>query len=232
MTEVITSMLDVSQIDVEAMELHFVETTLSSIVKLAIEPYAEAIHERKQSLTARGLRNLPPIKGDFKRLVQAFQNLVTNAIKFTPDGGKIDIEAQVFETDEQGKPVSVQVIITDSGIGISKEHHQLIFEKFFRVGPTALHSSGRTKFKGAGPGLGLPIARGIIEAHGGQIWVESDKQDESTLPGSTFYVVLPINPPAVEAQKRLRQVQDAQDTTVVRLGAAAGAPGDTAPPPG
>jgi len=69
----------------------------------------------------------------------------------------------------------------------------LIFEKFYRASDLNLHSTGLTKFKGAGPGLGLPIARGIIEAHGGRIWVESNGYDEESLPGSTFYIVLPVN---------------------------------------
>lgn len=209
MAEVIGSMLDVSQIDVENMDLNFVETTLSHILKLAIEPYADSIHERNQTLVARGLRGLPPIQADYRRMVQAFQNLVSNAIKFTPDGGKINITGQVYEKDEQGQPLSVQVNITDTGIGIEKQHHELIFEKFFRVGSVALHSTGSTKFKGAGPGLGLPIAKGIIEGHGGRIWVDSEGHDEKNYPGSTFHVVLPIQPPAKDVRERLTQIQEA-----------------------
>ncbi len=229
MAEVISSMLDVSQIDVDSMDLNFVEVTLSSVLKLAVEPYADAIHERRQTLTARGLRNLPPIYGDYKRLVQAFQNLITNAIKFTPDGGRIDIEGQVCERDEQGEPISVQIAVRDTGIGIDKEHHDLIFEKFFRVGPIELHSSGKTKFKGAGPGLGLPIARGIIQAHGGRIWVESEGHNEDTLPGSTFYVMLPVRPPAMEARKRLREIQEATQQTIIRPAPVQDTPAGEAP---
>ncbi|MBL8102355.1 MAG: hypothetical protein JNM02_07495, partial [Anaerolineales bacterium] len=66
-----------------------------------------------------------------------------------------------------------------------------IFEKFGQLGRADLHSSGKTKFKGGGPGLGLPITRGIIEAHGGTIWVESDGYDEVKLNGSTFHILLP-----------------------------------------
>ena len=90
---------------------------------------------------------------------------------------------------------AVEIAISDSGIGIDAEHHQLIFEKFYRVSELNLHSTGQTKFKGAGPGLGLPISKGIIEAHGGRIWVESSGYDEEKLPGSTFYIVLPVNVP-------------------------------------
>jgi signal transduction histidine kinase len=209
MGEVISSMLDVSQIDVENMDLNFVETSLASIVKLAIEPFSEAIHQRNLTLVARGLRNLPPVYADYKRLVQAFENLITNAIKFTPDGGKINVTGEIFEKDADGQPRSTRITIEDSGIGIDAEHQDLIFEKFYRIGSTALHSTGSTKFKGAGPGLGLPIAKGIIDGHGGRIWVESDGANEETYPGSAFHVVLPIRPPAMEVRERMNQIKEA-----------------------
>lgn len=208
MGEVISSMLDVSQIDVENMDLNFVETSLASIIKLAVDPYSEAIHERNLTLVARGLRDLPSIYGDYKRLVQAFEALVTNAIKFTPDGGKININGEIFEKDADGNPRSVRLSIEDTGIGIDAEHHELIFEKFYRVGSTTLHSTGTTKFKGAGPGLGLPIAKGIIDGHGGRVWVESDGANEETNPGTAFHVVLPVRPPAMQARERIAQLQE------------------------
>jgi signal transduction histidine kinase len=201
-------MLDVSQIDVENMDLNFVETSLASIVKLAIEPYGEAIHSRNLTLVARGLRNLPPIYADYKRLVQAFDNLITNAIKFTSDGGKINVTGEIFEKDTDGQPKSVRITIEDTGIGIDPEHQQLIFEKFYRVGSTTLHSTGSTKFKGAGPGLGLPIAKGIIEGHGGRIWVESPGYDDEAFPGSSFHIVLPLRPQAMDARERMIQFQE------------------------
>ncbi len=214
MAEVISSLLDVSQIDVESMDLNFVETSLSSVLKLAVEPYADSIHDRNLTLVARGLRNLPSIQGDYKRLVQVFQNLITNAIKFTPDGGKIDVIGEVWERDDTGQPTSVRITVRDNGIGIDKEHQGLIFEKFYRVGSVALHSTGSTKYKGAGPGLGLPIARGIIDAHGGRIWVESVGNDEEKMPGSAFYVVLPIKSPVANAQKRIHEIGDSKQETI------------------
>lgn len=215
MAEVIGSMLDVSQIDVENMDLNFVETNLANILKLAIDPYAEAVEDRNLTLIARGLSTLPPVNADYKRLVQAFQNLITNAVKYTPDGGQITVTGSVFERDPEGEPLSVRVTIADTGIGVDPANHELIFEKFFRVGSTMLHSSGETKFKGAGPGLGLPITKGIIEGHGGRIWVESGGHNEVKLPGSAFNVILPIHPPAIDARERLEQMQASKDETLI-----------------
>jgi signal transduction histidine kinase len=90
----------------------------------------------------------------------------------------------------------VEVTIRDTGIGIDPEDRELIFEKFYRVGSPDLHSTGSIKFKGAGPGLGLPIARGVIQAHGGKVWVESTGHDEVSFPGSTFHILLPASEPA------------------------------------
>lgn len=124
------------------------------------------------------------IYGDSERVYQALYNVTTNAIKYTPDNGTITINGRLL-------PGFIEIIIADSGIGISTEHQAVIFEKFGQLGRADLHSSGKTKFKGGGPGLGLPITRGIIEAHGGTIWVESEGHDEVKLSGSTFHILLP-----------------------------------------
>jgi len=144
-----------------------------------------ALKERNISLTVQGVEAIPSIHCDMERLHQALSNLISNAIKFTPDGGRIAIES--YPLDEE----HFKITITDSGVGISQIDQELIFEKFYRVGSADLHSSGQFKFKGGGPGLGLPIARGVIEGHGGCIWVESAGYDEELCPGSTFHVVLP-----------------------------------------
>ncbi|NJN80491.1 MAG: hypothetical protein HC797_08465, partial [Anaerolineales bacterium] len=124
------------------------------------------------------------IYGDAERLQQALDNVLANAIKFTPDNGNITIDGRLL-------PGFVEITFTDTGIGISTENQGLIFDKFGQLGRTDLHSSGKTKFKGGGPGLGLSISKGIIEAHGGTIWVESEGYDEVKLPGSTFHILLP-----------------------------------------
>jgi signal transduction histidine kinase len=86
----------------------------------------------------------------------------------------------------------VEFSVTDTGIGLDAEHHELIFEKFYQVGDVAIHSSGKTSFKGGGPGLGLAIVRGVARAHGGKVWVESKGHDEVNFPGCAFYLQLPV----------------------------------------
>jgi signal transduction histidine kinase len=198
----ITAMLDASQLDVDGMQLTFVNTQLDTILKLAVEPLIQAMRERRISLEIVGMDKLPSIQADFKRLVQAFTNIIGNAVKYTPDHGKISVNANsVPSQDDFGD--FLEIVVSDSGIGIDHRFHDLIFEKFFRIGDPQLHSTGSTKFKGAGPGLGLPIAKGVIEAHGGRIWVESEKEDENRLPGSRFHIILPIRPRSAELSSTL-----------------------------
>lgn len=196
MEELIAAMLDVSQLDVNAMDLHFTPITLESAMRLAIEPLTEAMRQRKIGLSARGLKGLPGVNADMQRLVQALRNVLVNAVKYTPDGGKIDISA--VEQAHEGDPADAKIHITiaDTGVGIQPEHLELIFHKFFRGHDPSLHSTGAYKFMGAGPGLGLTIAKGVIEGHGGEIWAESSGYDAQAFPGSAFHILLPLHPPA------------------------------------
>lgn len=192
----ITAMLDASQLDVDGMQLTFVKTRLDTVLRLAVEPLIQAMRERRILYEVEGVDSLPPIYADFKRLVQSFTNILGNAVKYTPDSGRIHVRAAIVPG--QNEEEFLEIVIRDTGIGIDPKFHTLIFEKFFRIGDPQLHSTGSTKFKGAGPGLGLPIAKGVIEAHGGRIWVESEAEDEERLPGSTFNIVLPVRPPGSE----------------------------------
>ncbi|HID06526.1 MAG TPA: HAMP domain-containing histidine kinase, partial [Armatimonadetes bacterium] len=185
--DIYSAMIDVSAIGVDALQLHFGIVPPQVVITQAAVRWKDALVERNQTLEMRGLDNLPVLSGDQERLTQAFSNPINNAIKFTPDGGRIEIWGRVVRGSE---PV-IEIVVADTGIGIDPKDHELIFEKFYRVGSVDLHSTGNTKFKGAGPGLGLPIAKGVIEGHGGRIWVESDGYDEDACPGSRSHVLLP-----------------------------------------
>ena len=199
--EIINAMLDVSQIDSEALAIHRMPLTMASVLRFAFDNYKDAIKNRKQALVSEGIDDLPPVQGDFQRLCQAFGNVLVNCIKYTPDGGKITVTGRTISAGPPDEAETfLEVVIVDSGIGIDTEDQELIFEKFYRVGPVDLHSTGQTKFKGGGPGLGLPIAKGIIQAHGGKIWVESEGQDETRYPGSRFHILLPAAPASVIAE--------------------------------
>lgn len=200
----ITAMLDASQLDVAGMQLTFMETSLDMIIRLATDPLRNALRDRRIHYETQGLTDIPPVHADFKRLVQCLTNIIGNAIKYTPDHGSITISARLLPMHNIEEEY-VEIVIADTGIGIDSKYHELIFEKFFRIGDPQLHSTGSTKFKGAGPGLGLPIAKGVIEAHNGRIWVESEGEDEQRLPGSQFHIILPVRPPE---RPRIASVQD------------------------
>jgi signal transduction histidine kinase len=187
---VISAMLDASQLDLAGVQLNFVTTTLEAVLELALEPLAEAMRERRIRYIQDGIEDLPSLEADLRRLSQAFGNVIGNAVKFTPDHGQISVTGSLVPgPDDQAY---AEVTVADSGIGIDPRFHELIFEKFFRIGNIQFHSTGNTKFRGAGPGLGLPIARGIIAAHDGRIWVDSEGEDEERLPGTRFTIILPL----------------------------------------
>jgi signal transduction histidine kinase len=163
---------------------------LEDVIEQASRPFLPALDQRRIAFSKTGIQELPSIEADGTRLVQAFENLIGNAVKYTPDGGMIKVEGRAVEADGLGP--AVEIVVEDTGIGIDPEHHERIFEKFFRVDDTLHHSTGKTKFKGAGPGLGLTLVRGIAEAHGGRVWVESLGHDEINFPGSKFFFVIPI----------------------------------------
>lgn len=183
---IVDDMIDVSLIDNNMLSLNFQPIWINQILGLIRNELINSITNRKQVLD---LRPFPGgdqmLFGDPERLYQALRNILSNAIKFTPDGGKIIVDGRTL-------PGFQEVTVCDTGIGISAEDQETIFEKFGQLGNASLHSSGKTKFKGGGPGLGLSIAKGIIEAHRGAIWVESEGHDEKRCPGSTFHILLPI----------------------------------------
>jgi signal transduction histidine kinase len=184
--EIINDMIDVSLIDMRMMPLHFQPIWLHSLIHMIEFELADALRQRKITLVVQ--RNELGEKftyGDPERLHQVFSKVVFNAVKYTPDNGTISIGAREL-------PGFTDITITDTGIGIEPENLVRIFDKFSSMTEVALHSSGKVKFKGAGPGLGLAIAKGIIEAHGGSIWAESAGYSEKTYPGSIFHIMIPM----------------------------------------
>jgi signal transduction histidine kinase len=88
----------------------------------------------------------------------------------------------------------LEITVTDTGIGIDREDQVRVFDKFYEVGNIQEHSTGKVAFKAKGAGLGLSIAKGIVDMHGGEIWVESPGYNPERFPGSTFHILLPITP--------------------------------------
>ncbi len=200
--QIVDDMIDVSLIDTNMLKLNLQPVQLKTLFGLLKAELDATFQERKQTFEIRPFNGMNEwLIGDPERLYQAFRNVLLNAIKYTPDGGKITIDGRLL-------PGFVEVTIADTGIGIAPEDQTLIFEKFTALGSAQLHSSGKTKFKGGGPGLGLPITRGIIEAHGGTIWVVSEGYDEEKCPGSTFHILLPLQSNTENA--RLAQLLNAQ----------------------
>jgi len=199
--DVVNSMLDISKIDNSTLKAHKEPVSLGLILTSLNMELNDSLAERQLRLILDGLEDLPLVEADSELMHKLFLNLVLNAIKYTPDGGQVAVSGSLIPPGALIDPAlsAVRITVSDTGIGIDPSHHELIFEKFFQTGSVQLHSSGRTKFKGGGPGLGLAIARGIVNVHGGRIWVESAAHDEEKLPGSAFHVLLPLKhvPPSL-----------------------------------
>jgi signal transduction histidine kinase len=191
--EIVNTMLDVSRIDSDRLRLSPVPVPLRSVVNdIAHRVEKEAVG-RTLSLVIEHDPDTPLIHADPTLVQKALYHVIINAFKYTPDGGTITIRTRPVVMD--GGVAAAEISVADTGIGLGAEHIELIFEKFYQVGSVALHSSSKTAFKGGGPGLGLAIAKGVARAHGGKIWVESPGHDETALPGSVFYLQLPVSPP-------------------------------------
>jgi signal transduction histidine kinase len=192
--EVLNTMLDVTRIASETWKVAFVPVPLKRIIDDLAHDFEKAAVERRIDLATEHAEDIPIIHGDPALIQKALYQLIVNAIKYTPDGGRVMITTRPTMMDDNVP--GVEIAVRDTGIGLDTEHHELIFEKFYQVGEVALHSSGKTTFKGGGPGLGLALVKGVARAHGGKVWVESVGHDEVNFTGSTFYLQLPIAPRA------------------------------------
>ncbi len=186
MQTIVNEILTMSRIMTDQFELSLGPVNLVYIFNQVMQRYESALIGRNLTVTLHENDFPSNIRGDSETLLIVMDNIISNAIKYTPDDGKIDISAQADET-------YVQVKITDTGIGIPPEDIDHIFDRFHTVGDYRLHSTSKTAFAGGGIGLGLAICKGIVEAHGGMITVQSDGRDEESNPGSEFIIKLPLN---------------------------------------
>jgi two-component system phosphate regulon sensor histidine kinase PhoR len=173
MTQMVAELIELSRIETGRIKLKLEPVNLNLLIEEVIarlNPQAE----RQQVLLLTELSSdLPPVPADRDRIQQVILNIVHNAIKFTPPGGKATVYAKPQKD-------TVTVSVADTGIGISKEDLPHIFERFFKADKSRSSS---------GTGLGLAIAKHIVQAHGGSIWVQSEEGK-----GSTFSFSLPVRP--------------------------------------
>lgn len=183
---VVSEIVTVSRIASGRIDLKLGPTSITEVVEIVVSGYTNVLQQRGLNLVYDSSTWPPQFYADMGLLELAISNLLSNAVKYTPDTGTITIDVRL-EGDR------MRISVKDTGIGIDLVDQQHIFDRFYTAGDTQLHSTSKTAFRGGGLGLGLAICRGIVEAHGGKIWVESEGCDEQRLPGSTFFIDLPFN---------------------------------------
>jgi signal transduction histidine kinase len=191
MQTIINEIMTVNRIITNRLETTIAPISIRDLVDQAVARVATVVRERKLNLELN-LTNAPSrMLADWDLLELVFRNLLGNALKYTPDKGTISISITA-NPGTGPEDTTVQIVIRDTGIGIPVESLDRIFERFNTVNDPMLHSTSKTAFRGGGIGLGLAVAKGIVEAHGGRIWAESPGYDPDRNPGSAFYIVLPL----------------------------------------
>ncbi len=179
LTALIDDVLDLAKMEAGKITWNVQQLSVAEIIDRATSAVSSLLEQKNLKLIKIVEEGLPEISGDRDRLIQVVINLISNAWKFTNEGS-ITVHACLTEVVDGRQ--SIQVGITDTGIGISSEDQEKVFEKFKQVGDTLTD-------KPKGTGLGLPICREIIDYHGGRIWVESDPGK-----GSTFFFTISTEP--------------------------------------
>ena len=172
MTALIADLLDVSAMEAGRFEIEVAPVSLQVLLDELCALHETQASEKRQRLACKAVGNLPVIDGDHHRLLQALSNLVGNAVKFTPEGGKISVVAEM-------KSNQVVISVEDDGRGIKPDEIDHVFDRYWHAAK---------KLKG-GTGLGLAITKGIVDAHGGKIWVETGREK-----GAKISFALPVSP--------------------------------------
>jgi lactose/cellobiose-specific phosphotransferase system IIC component len=169
---VISDILDMSKIEASKFELSFTDFNFEKMLQRVVNVINFRLEEKQQSLVIRVDKNIPPsVNGDDQRIAQVVANLLSNAVKFTPENGFIGLNAHLVK--EENEVCTIQVEVSDSGIGISEDQIPRLFASFEQA-----DSSTSRRF--GGTGLGLVISKNIVEMMGGQIWVRSEYGKGST----------------------------------------------------
>ena len=170
-------LLKLSQIEAGKLELEFHPVSVAGVIESCLATTRPKAQQRQLALEVDCPADLPLARGDSSRLQEVLQNLLDNALQYTPAGGRIEVRAAA-------RAQEVILTVSDTGIGIPQAEQERIFERFYRVDAARSRQAG-------GTGLGLSIARHIVEAHGGRIWVESTVGQ-----GSHFHFSIPQMNPA------------------------------------
>jgi signal transduction histidine kinase len=171
----INEILDLSKVEAGRLELEIEKAAITDVLEAAANTLKALAAKKEIELQIEGDGHIPRIPMDSARIRQVVLNLVGNAIKFTPERGQVRLRANILDE-------VVRVEVADTGPGILMEDHERIFLEFEQA------RIGETKSKPEGTGLGLALAKKLIEMHGGKIWVESEVGE-----GSRFYFTLPVN---------------------------------------
>lgn len=173
MARIVTDLLTLSRLDYDKNALNKSSFSLPKLTRDVVRKLSIDAKRHNLTLTATGSEEMPPFYGDRDRLEQVITNIISNAVKYTPDGGEVTVDCEF-------KYTHAVLTVRDTGIGIPKEDLPRIFERFYRV------DKARSRKQG-GTGLGLAIAKEIIEAHGGEIKIESQQRR-----GTVVTITLPV----------------------------------------
>jgi signal transduction histidine kinase/HAMP domain-containing protein len=182
---IVDELLNLSRIESGTIELHRRRTDPAALIEMAVEPHRAAAEQAQVTLRTEALPGLPEVFVDSDRMQLVFSNLLTNAIRFAPKGSEIVVraraEAAVSEAGSHRAPAPTRIRfeVADQGPGIASEHQAGLFEKFFRVPGSPA----------GGSGLGLFIAKGVVQAHGGEIGIDGRAG------GATFWLTVPVVAP-------------------------------------